>query len=148
MAAEKPMGLEDSDRDQSTEQTASEPVRQGDQYRPYCRRHNCLMESQGTKSRVTRYYCPVEGCDSAEKRPQPKSVIPRRPLECPHCAASAGKKAKPVYCEVDYRRSHQGTLLMVCPSDGCDYKVRVPRPDVVVRTHRMHAREADSLERQ
>ena len=151
--AKKPMRLDSDDEMHGPMATNTEPVegvdrappsptihRQGDQVRPYCRRHNVLMRSVGTGGGVTRYKCPVPDCNEAEKRAQPRSVIPREPLECPKCRQrriEADQPVNPVYCEVDASRSTSGQLCMACPEMGCDFHTLIPRPDIAVRARRM-----------
>jgi len=147
--AEKPLEL-DADVQQDNAQEANEPEdrkpRQGDQYRPYCRVHMCLMVSRSSSKGVTRYNCPVPGCKQGEKRAWPTSMIPREPQECPLCrqrlsGENGRKKADPVYCVVDYQRSSFAMLELVCPTPGCHFHVRVPRPDVAARARRMRPRD-------
>lgn len=121
-------------------------ARQGDQHRPYCMKHHVLMSAYGSRDGVTRYSCPVPGCEATEKRPQPTSNIPREPHVCPHCAARAieDKKpdAPPVYLESDWSRSTYAMIAMVCPTPGCRFSVRLPRPDISARERRMRSRAA------
>lgn len=155
--AEKAMSLDDevqvepqvdeSKSEQGNDSQADPKPRQGDQNRPYCRVHFCLMTATSTSKGVTRYKCPVADCDEGEKRAQPRSVIPREPMQCPWCrqrAIEVGvKKVKPVYCVVDYRHSQSAMLRMVCPDDECGFRVLVPRPDVSVRAMRERNRQED-----
>ena len=120
--------------------SVAESTRQGDQVRPYCRRHNVLMRAVGTGGGITRYKCPVPDCNEAEKRAQPRSVIPREPLECPKCRQrkfADDQPVNPVYCEVDSHRSTSGQLCMACPEMDCDFHALIPRPDIAVRARRM-----------
>lgn len=122
--------------------SVAESTRQGDQVRPYCRRHNVLMRAVGTGGGITRYKCPVPDCNEAEKRAQPRSVIPREPLECPKCRQrkfADDQPVNPVYCEVDSHRSTSGQLCMACPEMDCDFHALIPRPDIAVRARRMRA---------
>jgi hypothetical protein len=130
------------------EQPSTPPARQGDQHRPYCMRHNVLMSAYSSRDGVTRYRCPVPGCDATEKRAQPTSNIPREPHVCPHCAARAKEAAEdtdeavapPVYLESDWSRSTYAMIAMVCPTPGCRFSVRLPRPDISARSRRMRGR--------
>jgi hypothetical protein len=158
----KPMALDGGGGDEkqnvgeAEQPKAVESVaRQGDQYRPYCRVHNCLMGATNSNGKVTRYQCPVPGCKEAEKRTRPNTVVPNQPLECPQCrqraieeAAQKGgkgkKEPKPVYCEVDRSRSRGGMLRMVCPTDGCSFAVDVPRPDIAI-VRRQFIRRSESI---
>lgn len=125
------------------EKEAEEKPRQGDQCRPYCRVHMCLMVASNTSKGVTRYSCPVPACKEGEKRSQPASNIPRQPLACPVCTrpADGKKKASAVYCVVDYPRSSFAMLQLTCPTPGCHFHVKVPRPDVAARSNVMRRRE-------
>lgn len=124
---------------------AVERSRQGDQHRPYCRRHHVLMKAYKTTGGITSYRCPVPECKETAKQAQPRSVIPRDPQECPKCRQrhieADNAAAAPVYCEVAFSRSTSGTLMLVCPSAGCDFHVLVPRPDIAARSRRMRAQE-------
>lgn len=151
--AKEPMKLEADDDVERVTTRRKEPVetaepappspestRQGDQIRPYCRRHNVLMRAVGTGGGITRYKCPVPDCNEAEKRAQPRSVIPREPLECPKCRQrklADDQPANPVYCEVDSHRSTSGQLCMACPEMDCDFHALIPRPDIAVRARRI-----------
>lgn len=118
--------------------------RQGDQHRPYCRRHNVLMIAYNSSGGATRYKCPVPGCDATEKRAQPTSNIPREPQMCPHCQARAAeektKAQTPVYLEADYARSTYAMLHMACPTPECRFFVKLPRPDIAARSRVQRAR--------
>ena len=157
--AKKPnaMSLDDGDEQQqpttppTTNQASSqEPAapRQGDQHRPYCRTHNVLMTAYNSRDGVTRYRCPVPGCQATEKRPQPTSSIPREPMRCPHCAARAKEDGQedgtPVYLEADYAHSTFAMLAMVCPTPGCRFRMRVSRPDIAARS-RVQRSQAESI---
>lgn len=100
------------------------PARQGDQGRPYCSRHNCLMQAVGSSPKETRYACPVELCDQKEKRARGTVQIPREPRPCPDVRCQG--KAMQSFLEVDLRRSSMAHLCMVCPK--CGYDIKVPRP--------------------
>jgi hypothetical protein len=111
--------------------------RQGDDTRPYCGLHFCLMASSGSKGAVTNYRCPVKGCNETAKRARPRDVVPRTPQLCPNCAP------KPVACEVDRARSTPYTFKLVCPT--CRWSVNVNRPDLAARAARAHRAEHDDL---
>lgn len=155
--AKKPMNLDDetaaatpTTTSQDAPQEAAAP-RQGDQHRPYCRRHNVLMVAYNSSGGATRYKCPVPGCDATEKRAQPTSNVPREPQICPHCRGRAIEDGQadpqPVYLEADYARSTFAMLLMVCPTEGCHYSMRIPRPDIVTRSRIQRQRSESISER-
>ena len=125
--------------------------RQGDQHRPYCLLHNVLMVAYNSSGGATRYKCPVPECDATEKRAQPTSMIPRDPLFCPHCMAraiEAGQdKPQPVYLEADYARSTFAILLMKCPTAGCHFSIKIPRPDITARSRVQRSRTESISER-
>lgn len=156
--AKKPMNLEDTTdapvpttptttTPQAATQEAAAP-RQGDQHRPYCRRHNVLMIAYNSSGGATRYKCPVPGCDATEKRAQPTSNIPREPMVCPHCRGRAieegQKDPTPVYLEAEYGRSTFAILLMRCPTPDCHYAVKIPRPDIAARSQ-IQLRRSESI---
>lgn len=154
----KPMSLNDEVSDDKSEvtdgatrETAEQPALPGDAFRPYCRTHNCLMTAYKSGGKVTRYKCQVPGCKESAKRARQRSVVPNKPLECPQCrqraveaAQASGVKTKkspdPVYCEVQFTTSRGGMLHMVCPTDGCDFSVHVPRPDIAVVSQEIRRR--------
>lgn len=145
MTDSKPMGLGDG---AGTDVAAKpEKVPQGSQDRPYCRKHNVLMKAATTGATVTRYKCPVPGCKEREKRARSRASVPSEPMVCPHCrqraVASNDKKAKPVFCEVDFSHSRSGTIRMVCPVESCTFYVIIPRPDIAALSRRMRDREGD-----
>lgn len=156
-----PMPLEDDDvaADDTTNTTTSDqpatpgdgaeipPARQGDQHRPYCRKHNTLMVAYSSRDGVTRYRCPVPNCEAKEKRSQPTSRIPREPMRCSHCdqrAREAKIENEPSYLELDEHRSTYAMLLMICPDPACRFSVRVPRPDIAARSRIARSR-ADTI---
>lgn len=98
------------------------PARQGDDSRPFCGKHNCLMKSVGSSPTETRYSCPVALCDQKEKRARGAVQIPREPQACPDIRC----RGKQSFMEVDVRRSSTAHLSMVCPN--CAYEIKVPRP--------------------
>lgn len=99
-------------------------ARQGDEGRPYCGTHNCLMRASGTTKTETRYSCPVPLCTQKEKRARSSVSIPREPSRCPDIRCRG--KTVESYLEVDLRRSSTAHLCMVCPK--CGYDIKVPRP--------------------
>lgn len=140
--------VENSETATTTIDTPDQPpsvpaARQGDQHRPYCMRHVVLMSAYSSRDGVTRYRCPVPGCEATEKRAQPTSHIPREPHVCPHCAArsrDAGEKdPKPVYLESDWSHSTYAMLAMACPTAGCRFTLRMPRPDIAARSRKQRA---------
>lgn len=98
--------------------------RQGDQGRPFCGKHNCLMRAVGSSPKETRYACPVPFCEQKEKRARGTTQIPREPHRCPDIRCQG--KTVESYLEVDVRRSSTAHLCMVCPK--CGYDIKVPRP--------------------
>lgn len=100
------------------------PARQGDQGRPFCGKHNCLMKAVRSAKDVTSYSCPVQLCDQKEKRARGSVQIPREPSRCPDVRCQS--KTVESYLEVDLRRSSTAHLCMVCPK--CGYDIKVPRP--------------------
>jgi hypothetical protein len=98
------------------------PQRQGDDTRPFCSRHNCLMRSTSSTSDITRYSCPVPTCDQKEKRARRAVQIPREPQVCPDIRC----REKASFLESDPKRSSTAHLSMVCPK--CGYEIKVPRP--------------------
>lgn len=112
--------------DVSVEQkTAAEPAgkaRQGDETRPICEKHNCLMKAGGTRGNITSYRCPVESCDAAEKKARSDSYVPREPRECPvrTCRNNHGK----VYMEAEKLPLDPMHIKMKCPK--CHYELKLP----------------------
>lgn len=112
--------------DVSVEQkTATEPAgkpRQGDETRPICAKHNCLMKAVGTRDKVTSYRCPVESCDASEKKVRSDSYVPREPRECPvrTCRNNHGQ----VFMEVAKSSSDPMHIRMKCPK--CNYELKLP----------------------
>jgi len=115
-------------------------VRQGEQDRPFCPIHICLMVAENTSERVTRYKCKVPGCKEKAKKARPRSVIPADATECPMCAQrsreSGSKKAKPVYCVADRKGSHGINLKMACPTVGCGYYQFIPQMPGMIGSQR------------
>lgn len=111
--------------------------RLGDDQRPYCRVHNCLMKANGSRPQSTSYKCVAEGCDETAVRLRPKQSAPNEPLCCP-LAECRGKDpdSNPAACEVDYPASNQFQLQMVCPR--CNWKTKVPRPDLNSRLRQLN----------
>lgn len=104
---------------------AAEPApvaRQGDESRPFCSKHNCLMRATSTKSSITHYGCPVPSCSSKEKRARKAQHIPAEPKACPDVRCQDKKS----FLEVDLSRSTPALLCMVCPE--CDFSMKEPRP--------------------
>jgi hypothetical protein len=97
-------------------------ARQGDEGRPYCATHNCLMTANGTDGVVTRYRCPVPGCESTVKRVRKVAVVPSKPLRCQAITC----QDPPQYFAVNVTSSQGGTLKMFCPK--CGRETIVPRP--------------------
>lgn len=159
--AKKPnaMNLDDDGTEEVTTPTTTNQAappdpaasRQGDQHRPYCRTHNVLMTAYNSRDGVTRYRCPVPGCQATEKRAQPTSNILREPMFCPHCLARAieagTERQDQVYLEADYARSTFAILLMKCPTVGCHFSVKIPRPDIAARNRVQRARTESIGER-
>lgn len=100
------------------------PARQGDQGRPFCGKHNCLMKAVRSGKEATNYSCPVPLCDQKEKRARGSVQIPREPNRCPDIRCQG--KTVESYLEVNLRRSTTAHLCMVCPK--CGYDIKVPRP--------------------
>lgn len=96
--------------------------RQGDDSRPFCGKHNCLMKATSSTKETTRYACPVPLCDQKEKRARGTVKIPREPQACPDVRC----RGKKTFLEVDAPRSTMAHLSMVCPS--CAFEIKVPRP--------------------
>lgn len=97
-------------------------ARQGDETRPFCGKHNCLMRATSTKASVTHYGCPVPGCSSKEKRARKTQHIPAEPKACPDVRCE--KKAS--FLEVVPERSTPALLCMACPE--CGFSLKEPRP--------------------
>jgi hypothetical protein len=96
--------------------------RQGDDSKPYCPLHNCLLVATGSKPGHTHYACPVAGCDSREKRARPAIKVPARPQMCPQRSCREAGAA----LEADPRLSNVAQLNMICPR--CGFSMKVPRP--------------------
>ena len=112
---------------------AALPARQGDEGRPFCGKHNCLMKAVRSGKDSTNYSCPVPFCDQKEKRARSSVSFPREPSRCPDIRCRG--KTVESYLEVDLRRSSTAHLCMVCPA--CGYDIKVPRPtfNLGVRTY-------------
>lgn len=98
------------------------PARQGDEGRPYCPVHQCLMRANGTREQVTTYTCPVPTCTCSEKRARPSVRIHREPTKCPNRICASPQQ----YLEFDPRRSNVAQLHMECPK--CKFSLKQPRP--------------------
>jgi len=107
--------------------------------RPYCGKHNVLMQITGTKGDVRHYACPVPGCDAKAKQARPKDPIPKDPAVCPQVSCRDPKQ----YLEVDAARSSSGQLAMVCP--GCGFTSRVPRPQIAFVNQAIQREAAEDL---
>lgn len=102
-------------------------ARQGDDGRPYCDVHNCLMVAQGTEGQITRYKCPVPNCECRVKRVRKFAAVPSKPLQC----QAATCQEPPQFLVVNRKLSHGGMLRMDCPNCGRFQIVPVPgfQPD-------------------
>lgn len=131
-------GMDDQAEEQTDEaETVSEsptvkpfdvdqPNRQGDNTRPACPVHNCLMTANGTTPEVTRYRCPVDDCDQREVRVRPNVRVPAKPTPCPSASHSAN--GKEVFLIVSTAHKEAAHLTMVCPDPDCGFSIKVPRP--------------------
>jgi hypothetical protein len=116
------LGLDDAPIQPQGEE-AADRGRQGDQGRPYCERHLCLMTAASSRQGMTVYACPVPSCTCTEKKARPVAAIPAAPRRCPQ-RICAGNEAS--YLEVDPARSQGLNLLMKCPV--CGHTQHEPRP--------------------
>lgn len=96
--------------------------RQGDESRPICTTHNCLMKAASTQGGVTYYACPVPKCGEKEKRLRKELHVPAEPQRCPDVRCE-GKES---FLQVDPARSSLAFLCMACPA--CDFHLKQPRP--------------------
>lgn len=97
-------------------------ARQGDDGRPFCEKHQCLMTATGSGEKVTYYKCPVPGCDCKAKRIRPQFKMSAEPKECPHQTCRDPQQ----YLELAAKQGQTATLTMVCPK--CGFKLQQPRP--------------------
>jgi hypothetical protein len=114
---------------------AGEPVKplaelprgqQGDDSRPICSKHNCLMRAYSSKDLATHYLCPVEGCKATAKRARPTVKVPAEPQYCPQRGCRGQGTGPPVALEVNVRLSNVAQLHMQCPQ--CGFSLKAPRP--------------------
>jgi hypothetical protein len=122
----KSMGLGDSsevERPRDQPAVASPRARQGDDTKPYCPRHNVLLRATGSRELHTNYACPVQGCQTREKRIRPSLKVPSEPQMCPQRTC---RDADGVALEVDERLSNLAHLHMSCPQ--CGFHLKMPRP--------------------
>lgn len=98
------------------------PARQGDEGRPYCPVHQCLMRANGTREQVTTYACPVPTCKCSEKRARPTVRIARDPVACPNRTCASPQQ----FLEFDPKRSTFSQLHLECPA--CHFSIKQPRP--------------------
>lgn len=101
---------------------ATAVARQGDDARPYCGKHNCLMRATSSKARTTHYGCPVPGCGATEKRARKTQHVPAEPKACPDVRCEKKKS----FLEVDPAKSSPAFLHMNCPE--CGFALKEPRP--------------------
>lgn len=140
VAAERTAAQVEAFEEQARE-VAKDPApmyRQGDDSRPFCSKHNCLMKATSSAADLTRYACPVPLCDQKEKKVRAAVKIPREPSPCPDIRCR-GKKS---FLEVDLPRSTTAHLSMVCPS--CAFEIKVPRP-MYNSGQRVYERDAEDL---
>jgi hypothetical protein len=105
-------------------QETTTPARRGDEGRPYCPKHQCYMQSTGTRGNVTHYGCPVPTCRETEKLVKPTVSMAREPWECP--CQSCRKPQQ--YLEFDDKLSTPAIAHMVCPQ--CKFSMKTPRSQV------------------
>lgn len=140
------LGLDEGPAEAEGGQAADRPARgrQGDDTRPYCPRHNCLLKAESTKETHTSYRCPVPGCETKEKRVRPAVRVPSNPKLCPQRQCRGEDGTKQVALEVDDRLSNLAQLHMVCPF--CGFNMKVPRPQFdQAALERERRRGADDL---
>ncbi len=101
---------------------AEDRARQGDDSRPYCEKHQCLMVANGSGTDVTYYRCPVPHCDCKEKRARPQIKMSATPKLCPHQMCHN----PPQYLEAAASQPAAANITMVCPK--CGFKLQQPRP--------------------
>lgn len=124
------IGLDDS--------PAVDRVRQGDQGRPYCEKHLCLMKATSSPGGVTYYKCPAPNCTCSQKQARPIARIPAEPRHCPQ-RICAGNDAS--YLEVDPEHSNGLTLLLKCPT--CGHTQPEPRPTAHALLERQRQQAAE-----
>lgn len=96
-------------------------ARQGDDGRPYCEKHQCLMRANGTGPEVTYYACPVPGCGCKQKKIRPQYKMAAEPHACPHQTCR-----EPVqYLEAKDRQPLVSVVVMKCPN--CGFEMQQPR---------------------
>lgn len=100
------------------------PARRGDEGRPYCHKHQCLMQSTATRGNVTHYACPVPTCRETEKLVKPSVSMAREPMQCP--CQSCRKPQQ--YLEFDASLSTPAIAHMICPQ--CKFALKTPRGQV------------------
>ena len=107
---------------------ASKRGKIGDDQRPICKIHYCLMVANGSQSKVTSYKCPVPGCDQVAKVARPIAPAPREPHWCPRCANGPNQdgKGKRVALVVD-QKAVRFNVRLICPTVGCGHSVEIPR---------------------
>jgi hypothetical protein len=116
---------------------------QGDEGRPYCPKHNCLMKATATRETVTHYACPVPACNEREKKVRPQLKVPAAPQACPQRICAAGPGQEQSYLQVDLRLSSLSQLHMACPR--CGFHVNVPRPHFDAAAAQRARRQAEDL---
>lgn len=97
------------------------PARQGDDSRPFCEKHQCLMKANGTGPDVTYYACPVPGCGCKQKKIRPQFKMATEPHVCPQETCR-----EPVqYLEAKERQPLVAVVVMRCPK--CGFEIQQPR---------------------
>lgn len=120
------------------------PARQGDDGRPYCPVHQCLMRANGTRGNVTTYACVVPTCEVSEKRARPQVRIAKEPIPCPMKTCVESPRGPQQFLEFDAARSNLAILHMECPK--CKYALKVPRQSAAGMLDRARKRpERDDL---